>query len=118
VVAVTSPTGGWAGGLWKSPTLRFLGKYSYGMYVFQNLLKAIFVPGIVIGSFAAGLGSIFLARCGYLIVMSLATIVAALLSWHLLEKRCLRLKSKFEPSTSTSPTLGDVDSPLTVGVRS
>ena len=96
VLAVTSPVDGWAGRLWRSRTLRFFGKYSYGMYVFQNLLKAIFVPAVYISSFAAGLGSIFLGRCGYLILMSLATLLAALLSWHILEKHFLRLKLLFK----------------------
>jgi peptidoglycan/LPS O-acetylase OafA/YrhL len=94
VLAVTAPTVGWWGRLWHSPILRFFGKYSYGMYVFQNILKAIFLPDVFIASFAAGLGSIFLGRCGYLMAMSLATLLAALISWHVLEKHFLRLKSQ------------------------
>jgi hypothetical protein len=66
------------------------------MYVVQNFLKFAFAPDIVIASLAAALGSIFLGRCTYLALMSLATLLAALATWHLLEKHFLRMKSRFE----------------------
>ncbi len=96
VLAVTTSASGWWGRLWTFSSLRFLGKYSYGMYVIQNFLKAAFPPEVVIASLAAGIGSIFWGRCSYLAVMSIVTLFAALLSWHLLEKHFLRLKSRFE----------------------
>jgi peptidoglycan/LPS O-acetylase OafA/YrhL len=96
VLAVTARAGGWQSRLWNSPTLRFFGKYSYGMYVVQNLLKATFVPEVAITRLAGSVGSIFWGRFGYLILMSLATVLAALISWHVLEKHFLRMKPQFE----------------------
>jgi peptidoglycan/LPS O-acetylase OafA/YrhL len=93
---VTSRAGGWQRRLWNSPTLRFFGKYSYGMYVTQNLLKATFAPEVAIAGLAAGVGAIFWGRLGYFVLMSLGTVVAALVSWHVLEKHFLRMKSRFE----------------------
>jgi peptidoglycan/LPS O-acetylase OafA/YrhL len=96
VLAVTGRTSGWMGRLWNARPLRFLGKYSYGMYVAQNFLKAVFVPELLIATIAAGLGSIFWARCSYLALMSIATLLAALVSWNLLEKRFIKMKAQFE----------------------
>ena len=41
VLAVTAAPAGVPGRFWNARLLRFFGKYSYGMYVFQNLLKPI-----------------------------------------------------------------------------
>jgi peptidoglycan/LPS O-acetylase OafA/YrhL len=95
VLAVTTSAGSKWKHFWNAPILRFFGKYSYGMYVFQNFLKFIFAPDVIIASLTTAIGSIFLARCGYLVVMSIATIAAAIVSWHLLEKHFLRMKTKF-----------------------
>jgi peptidoglycan/LPS O-acetylase OafA/YrhL len=96
VVAVTVPADNWQSRLWNSPALRFFGKYSYGMYVVQNFLKATFAPDVAIAALAAGVGSIFWGRCSYLVLMSLATVLAAFVSWHVLEQHFLRIKSRFE----------------------
>jgi peptidoglycan/LPS O-acetylase OafA/YrhL len=96
VLAVTSPAAAWQTRLWKMPILRFFGKYSYGMYVVQNFLKYAFTPELAVASLATSVGSIFWGRCSYLVLMSLATVLAALASWHLLEKHFLRMKSRFE----------------------
>jgi peptidoglycan/LPS O-acetylase OafA/YrhL len=96
VLAVTTPVSAWQSRLWNLPTLRFFGKYSYGMYVVQNLLKATIAPEVAIPSLAAAMGSIFLGRCSCLVLMTLATVLAALFSWHVLEKHFLRMKSRFE----------------------
>jgi peptidoglycan/LPS O-acetylase OafA/YrhL len=55
----------------------------------------------VIASVATVVGSIFWSRCVYLGAMTIATILAALLSWNLLEKHFLRLKHYFEPKKSS-----------------
>ncbi|MGE3241364.1 MAG: acyltransferase family protein [Pirellulales bacterium] len=89
--------------LWKLPALRFFGKYSYGMYVVQNFLKAAIPPEVVIAGIATVIGSVFWSRCTYLALMSIATVAAALLSWNLLEKHFLHLKHYFEPKQSTDP---------------
>jgi peptidoglycan/LPS O-acetylase OafA/YrhL len=96
VLVVTTAATSLSGKLASAPILRFFGKYSYGMYVIQNFLKASFPPELIIAAIATGLGSIFWSRCAYLAIMSLATVAAALLSWNLLEKHFLKLKHRFD----------------------
>jgi peptidoglycan/LPS O-acetylase OafA/YrhL len=80
------------------------------MYVVQNFLKSAFTPDLFIASLGASLGSIFWARCSYLILMSLTTILVALLSWHLLEKHFLRMKTRFASTKTKRPSNHGSDS--------
>jgi peptidoglycan/LPS O-acetylase OafA/YrhL len=85
-----------SGRLWQSRLLTWLGKYSYGMYVFQNLLIPFVSPWIAIASFAEATGSSFGGRVAYMITMFAITSLVALLSWHFYEKHWLALKTHFE----------------------
>jgi peptidoglycan/LPS O-acetylase OafA/YrhL len=84
------------GKVWNSPVLRFFGKYSYGMYVFQNLLIPIVASWLSVDILQHYLGSQLVAQLAYLALMSALTIAAAVASWHLFEKHVLKLKSWFE----------------------
>jgi peptidoglycan/LPS O-acetylase OafA/YrhL len=79
-----------------SPLLHWLGKYSYGMYVFANLLIPLVATIVTARDLAAMLGSSVLGQLAYLAMMTALTAGAALLSWHLFEKHFLRLKRYFE----------------------
>ncbi len=75
--------------------LTFLGKYSYGLYVFHFPLLPVFslcFPREAIGRiFSSPLASLVLA-----VLLSIAaTLVLAIASYELYEKRFLRLKSRF-----------------------
>lgn len=107
VLAVTAPPARLWSRFWNAPALRFLGKYSYGMYIVQNFLKAAFPAQLFIVDAAAVVGSVFWSRCSYLVVMSLATLLAALASWHLLEKHFLQIKSRFEYSNTKHRSIPD-----------
>ena len=76
--------------------MRFFGKYSYAMYVFQNLLLFSLEPYFSAQIVGERIGSDFLGRLVYLGVMFAATTLTALVSWHLFEKHFLALKSRFE----------------------
>lgn len=95
LLAVCAAQAGCWGKLWNSRLLQFLGKYSYGMYVFQNLLIPVLAPVLTIEILQSALGNIGLARVAYLILMSLTTTAAAVASWHLFEKHILKLKPLF-----------------------
>lgn len=76
-------------------TLRFFGRYSYGLYV-------VHVPVIGLAGLAglspdafAGTPWELPALLGYVALMGGASILVALASWHLFEKRFLDLKSRF-----------------------
>ncbi len=75
--------------------LRKLGKFSYAMYVFQSPL--IPVVGVVCSvPVLTGLtGNAIVGNLFYMSAMFWLTYGAALLSWHLLEKHCLKLKDWF-----------------------
>jgi peptidoglycan/LPS O-acetylase OafA/YrhL len=83
----------------ESSVLHWLGKYSYGLYVFANLLIPLLAPVVTAGGLASLLGNQFAGQLAYLVLMSAATCGAALASWHLFEKHCLKLKKYFESST-------------------
>ena len=95
LLALSATKDGWWGKLWNSPLLRFFGKYSYGMYVFQNLLIPLTAAWLSVASFQQRLGSHVLAQLAYLALMSALTIAFAFASWHLFEKHMLKLKTWF-----------------------
>ena len=96
LLALSASKEGWWGKLWNSPLLRFFGKYSYGMYVFQNLLIPVVASWLSVDILQEQLGSQLLAKLAYLGLMSALTIAAAVASWHLFEKHVLKLKCWFE----------------------
>ncbi|WZO97582.1 acyltransferase [Isosphaeraceae bacterium EP7] len=93
VLAVTSR---WAAVPFRSAMLRWLGKYSYGLYVFHPLfimLAARMTMGMLDPGWALA------SRVGIIVAGSMAT---AWLSWHLYEKRFLAWKSLFVDTTPTT----------------
>lgn len=96
VIVVTAAPTTFLGRCGNSSVLHWFGKYSYGLYVFANLLIPLLAPVITAGGLAALLGSAYAGQLAYLVVMSAATCAAALVSWHLFEKHCLKLKKYFE----------------------
>ncbi len=77
----------------RAPALREAGKYSYGLYVLHYpIFLALEGAGVTSLVLAGALGSRLLGILAFAAVAGTATGVAALLSWHLLEKRFLRWK--------------------------
>lgn len=95
VVAVTAREGSWLAGVAKSPVLRFFSRYSYGMYVYQNLLIPILAPIVTAPLLASMLGSNASGQLVYCAIMCAVTTVVAMLSFHLLEEPLLKLKRFF-----------------------
>jgi peptidoglycan/LPS O-acetylase OafA/YrhL len=86
----------WYQRLLSSRRLRFLGKYSYGMYVLHLPIVVCFETlGFGISSFPRIGGSDLFGALAFTLTAFIATIVAALVSWHVLEKRFLALKKNF-----------------------
>lgn len=71
--------------------LRFFGKYSYALYLIHPLILQIFLDLLWDAKFRG-----WQAYVSYLFISFSLTIILALLSWHLLEKRMLSLKKYFE----------------------
>ena len=83
---------------WRVP--RFLGKYAYGLYVYHGILLFLFKPGenrfdALVGSHALAIWLNAAAAIGL-------SLLAAVLSYELFEKRFLSLKRFFETRDSAA----------------
>ena len=92
--------------------LRFLGKYSYGIYVFHPFLISAFLKAREADS--SGTLETTTAVAVRFVAISAMSIVAAWLSWHLFEKHFLRLKRHFEYGKGKP---GAPREPTRIGVR-
>ncbi len=95
VLVLTADPRGRLAQFWNTKSLRWFGKYSYAMYVFQPLLIPLLAGWWSVESLSAQLGSPLAAQLAYLVLMFAATTAAAVLSWHLYEKHFLRWKRYF-----------------------
>ena len=90
--------------LFQNKTLRFFGKYSYGLYVFHYSLEAALTQRIrlvVDNHFHSKALGVLAGACTVLI----ASILVSLLSFHFYEARFLRLKKYFSYNRRVQPTL-------------
>lgn len=81
-------------------TLRTLGKYSYAMYLFHQPIQQFLTP--ILGDQVRGADTPWrLARLSiYLLLVLLLTLLAALVSWRVIEKPFLNLKDRIAPRAS------------------
>jgi peptidoglycan/LPS O-acetylase OafA/YrhL len=79
-----------------SAPLRFLGRYSYGIYVFHYLLLAWFDRIFPTSLLASYLGSYAFGLTAHVLLCSAVAVAIAFASWHLYEKQFLKLKRFFE----------------------
>jgi peptidoglycan/LPS O-acetylase OafA/YrhL len=112
---VAQPTGLW-GRVCNAQVLRFFGKYSYGLYVFHGLLLPWVETKWLMAWLTRHLPSFYLAWVVHLLLLTLASLAAALVSWHLYEKHFLKLKRFFEyRATTLRQPVRDVIVPPPVG---
>lgn len=81
--------------LWANPMLRTMGKYSYALYVLHPLLEPLRVWAFVSLGLTALRRWPNLAFIVYVCFALVLSTVAAMASWHLLEKHFLKLKRLF-----------------------
>jgi peptidoglycan/LPS O-acetylase OafA/YrhL len=109
------------GGFWSRVlswnTLRFFGKYSYGLYVFHYLLQP-WLDGMF--WFMPSIPALNILL--HIAAATVVTLVVALLSWNLYEKQFLKLKRYFdyskvikaEPLDENVVTIGDLGRPMLI----
>ena len=93
----------------RSRGLRFFGKYSYGLYVYHCMLAWYLVEMGAEDRFDALLGNHSLAIAVKALFSTAVSVVVAVLSYELLEKRFLALKKFFEgrPGHAAAPGAAD-----------
>ncbi len=96
VLSVTAPSASLLGRALNNTTLRFFGKYSYGLYVLHGLLHPWIEKRLPFKTFSANLHSFYLGLLAYAAIGTGISLAGALLSWHLYEKHFLKLKRFFE----------------------
>ena len=82
-----------------SPVLCFFGKYSYGLYVIHGTVGSLLERLLPASWWQAKLASPFAAMPAIILYKGSIAVVLSILSWHLLEKHCLKLKSLFPRAT-------------------
>jgi peptidoglycan/LPS O-acetylase OafA/YrhL len=89
-------------GLFNNRPMRFFGKYSYGLYMFQLPVKGALI--LLFFNESRMMSSTLLWQGAFYALAGTATTVAALVSWHLLEKNMLALKDRFAFAAAGQPT--------------
>jgi peptidoglycan/LPS O-acetylase OafA/YrhL len=83
--------------LFTGKTLTFLGKYSYGLYIFHSALEPTFRRYLSINMLIERVFHHYWpARLAYMTMAMGISILVAWASWHLYEKQFLKLKRFFE----------------------
>ena len=75
--------------------IRFFGRYSYAIYVFHDPILQMAKPSFTIWINQGGAAERFARFVAYEASMLGASTAVALVSWHLIEKHCLRLKDRW-----------------------
>jgi peptidoglycan/LPS O-acetylase OafA/YrhL len=93
---LTRPVGHWMSRIARLDFLRWLGKYSYGMYVVQLPLLSIITPRLVKDGLGTCTGNGLLVNLAFIPIMFSLTMLLGYLSYHLFEKHFLKLKHAWE----------------------
>jgi peptidoglycan/LPS O-acetylase OafA/YrhL len=78
------------------PLLRTAGKYSYGMYLFHNLLFGPVERLVPVARLQAATGSELAGNVLFIAVFMAACFATAFVSWHAYEKHWLAFKTWFD----------------------
>jgi peptidoglycan/LPS O-acetylase OafA/YrhL len=92
---ITRPKGHWLSRIARCGVLRWLGKYSYGMYVVQLPLVSIITINLYTTVILPHSSNMLLVQLSYIPTMLATTMLLGFLSYHGLEKHFLRLKRRW-----------------------
>lgn len=81
--------------IFESRMLRWLGKYSYGIYVYHHALKPVWMHFFWRGWIVPTIGSGWPGTFTYMACATVASLLLAWLSWKFFESPILSLKSRF-----------------------
>lgn len=93
-LCMTGPQDHWLARIFRAGWLRYLGKYSYALYLWHgpadSMVRSVWQP--------AGhhvMGSALPAQFAFFFLAFAVALILSLLSWHLIEKHFLRMKKAF-----------------------
>ena len=97
VLCIAARPGGWRTRWIDNGPLRFLGRYSYGMYVYQGVLFEILSTRCLsVAWLTEKTGHYFTSVLIHCAASLVALLAISMVSWHLYEKQFLKLKKYFE----------------------
>lgn len=97
---VSAPQESIPGRVLRLPVLRFLGKYSYAIYMFHQAIIIMMIRKVPPASLVARLHSPLAGSLAFSAIFGIVTIAAAMASWWLLERHFLAFKRRFGYQTS------------------
>ena len=103
--AVLSPARSLSGRFFQSSPMGFLGRYSYGLYVFHHFIAVYFIRHGTEFVLGRALGSHLLAVAIQAVVGGAASVALAMLSFHLFEQPFLRMKRYWPSPRDRAPPL-------------
>jgi peptidoglycan/LPS O-acetylase OafA/YrhL len=95
VLAASQPRS--ARGVLGHPLLTTIGRYSYGIYIFSDLLDPLFERVYHLDRVITLVHSRVLASFGYTVFVVVASTLISAISWHIFERRFLALKDRLAP---------------------
>jgi len=105
IAGLVAPSTSWTGRLLQVKLMRLLGKYSYGLYVFHGVIAYSLQEHRVLDALTAKIGVGLVAILVQAAAGASVSVLVAVASYELFEKRFLRLKDRFAPSTTPAPEL-------------
>jgi peptidoglycan/LPS O-acetylase OafA/YrhL len=94
VLIIAAPRYSWLRWFGNSRPMRFFGKYSYAMYVFQNPLIPLMAGIVTAPGLADTIGNTWIAQAVYCAIMFTLTTAIGVASWFVFEKHWLGLKER------------------------
>jgi peptidoglycan/LPS O-acetylase OafA/YrhL/lysophospholipase L1-like esterase len=98
VATIASPQHSWLARFFRSRVMCFLGKYSYGLYVFHGIIAYALVRRGIVDVLTHTLGSHKLAMAAQAIAGCGTSVVIAVASYELYERHFLVLKDRLAPT--------------------
>ena len=105
VSSLVAPRAGWLGRVANARAARFLGKYSYGLYVFHGVIAYALQEAGTLDALSARIGSHLAAMVLQASLGAGVSLATAIASYELYEKHFLRLKDRLAPQETPGAPL-------------